>query len=123
MIAGLAYVVIALSAVGTGWGLLTAVLNKPPGAAQLIFAAVVELATVIQSLVAGTKLVTGFHPAELATTIGYLIVILVLLPLAWFWANSERTRFSGVVMAVASLSVLGMTLRLLTLWTPLVGTT
>jgi hypothetical protein len=37
---------------------------------------------------------------------------------AWFWANSERTRFSGVVLAVAALAVLGMTLRLLVLWTP-----
>jgi hypothetical protein len=30
----------------------------------------------------------------------------------------ERTRFSGIVLAVAALSVLAMTLRLLTLWVP-----
>jgi hypothetical protein len=63
-------------------------------------------------------LVLGFRPAELITTIGYLLVIVILIPIAWFWANSERTRYSGVVMAVAALSVLGMTLRLLSLWTP-----
>lgn len=118
MITGLAYLVVGLAAIGTVWGLLTALLNKPPGAQQLIFAAAVEVLTLVQSVVAGVKLALGFRPAEPATTVGYLIVILLLIPLAWFWANSERTRYSGVVMAIAALSVLGMTLRLLTLWTP-----
>jgi hypothetical protein len=118
MIASLAYIIVGLGLIGTAWGLATAVIDKPPGAKQLIFAALVELVTVLQSVIAAAKLVLGFRPAELATTIGYLIVIVVLIPLAWFWANSERTRFSGVVMAVAALSVLGMTLRLLSLWVP-----
>jgi hypothetical protein len=122
LITGLAYVVIGLSVVAMGWGLLTAAMNKPPGAAQLIFAAVLQSVTMVQSIIAGVKLAAGFQPAELATTIGYLIGIVILVPIAWFWANSERTRFSGVVLAVAALSVFGMTLRLLVLWTPLTGT-
>ena len=117
MITGLAYAVLVLSAVGVGWGLLTAVLDKPPGARQLVFAALVELVTVVQSGLALAAVVAGHRPAELATTIGYLVVIVVLIPLAWLWANSERTRYSGVVMAIAALSVLGMTLRLQVLWT------
>ena len=120
MIAAVAYVVIGLSLVGTVWGLVTAVADKPPGAKQLIFAAVVELVAVVQSVIALGKVVLGFRPVELVTTVGYLLVIMVLIPLAWFWANSERTRFSGVVMAIAALSVFGMTLRLLSLWTPAV---
>ena len=55
---------------------------------------------------------------EPATTVGYLIGIVILIPIAWFWANNERTRFSGVVLAVAALAVLAMTLRLLVLWNP-----
>ena len=43
---------------------------------------------------------------------------MLLIPLAWFWANTERTRFSGMVLAVAALAVVAMTLRLLALWTP-----
>lgn len=116
MIPVLAYALVALGGIGTAWGLVTAIADKPPGAKQLIFAAFVELVTVVQSLIAALRLVLGFRPAEPVTTIGYLIVIVILIPLAWFWANSERTRFSGVVMAVAALSVLGMTLRLLSLW-------
>jgi len=117
MIAGLAYTLIGLSLVTTLWGLVTFAANKPPGAKQLIFAAVVEVVTVVQSVIGLARLALGFRPVELATTVGYLLVIMILVPLAWFWANSERTRFSGVVMAIAGLSVFGMTLRLLTLWT------
>ena len=43
---------------------------------------------------------------------------MVLIPVAWLWANSERTRYSGTVLAVAAASVMAMTLRLLVLWVP-----
>jgi hypothetical protein len=118
MIDSLAYVVIALAAVAAIWGLVTAVANKPPGRAQLLFAAGVEVVTVVQSIIAAAKLVAGFRPVEFATTIGYLIGIVILIPVAWLWANAERNRFSGIVLAVAALAVLAMTLRLLVLWTP-----
>jgi hypothetical protein len=117
MIDALAYVVIALAGAATVWGLATAVANKPPGKAQL-FAAGVEVVTVVQSIIAAATLAAGFRPVELATTIGYLIGIVILIPIAWFWANAERNRFSGIVLAVAALGVLAMTLRLLVLWTP-----
>ena len=100
------------------WGLLTAVIKKPPGRAQLIFAAVLELAVVVQTIVALVQLALGFRPAEFGTTIGYLVVVIVIIPIAWFWANNERTRYSGLVMAVAAASVLVMTFRLLSLWVP-----
>jgi hypothetical protein len=118
VIAVLAYVVLALSGVMVVWGLITAARDKPPGKAQLLYAAGVEAVTLIQSVVAFVGLARGFRPAEVATTIGYLIGIVVLIPVAWFWANVERTRFSGVVLAVAGLAVAVMTLRLLQLWTP-----
>ncbi len=108
----------ALAAVSMLWGLLTAIAKLPPGAAQLIFAAVVELAALAQAIVALVQLGMGFRPAEYGTTIGYLIVSVLLIPLAWFWANNERTRFSGLVLAVAAAGLLVMTSRLLSLWVP-----
>jgi hypothetical protein len=120
MIDALAYVLVALAGVAVIWGLVTAAANKPPGKAQLLFAAGVEIVTVVQSIIAAVKLAAGFRPVELATTIGYLIGIVILIPIAWLWANVERNRFSGVVLAVAALGVLAMTLRLLVLWTPAV---
>jgi hypothetical protein len=120
MIDALAYVLVALAGVAVIWGLVTAAANKPPGKAQLLFAAGVEIVTVVQSIIAAVKLAAGFRPVEFATTIGYLIGIVILIPIAWLWANVERNRFSGVVLAVAALGVLAMTLRLLVLWTPAV---
>ena len=118
MINALAYAVVALAGIAVIWGLVTAIANKPPGKAQLLYAAGVEAVTVIQSIIAAAKLVGGFRPAEPATTIGYLIGIVILIPIAWLWANMERSRFSGIVLAVAALAVLAMTLRLLMLWMP-----
>ncbi len=118
MITVLAHVVIGSALVSMIWGLVTAIADKPPGKAQLIYAAGVEAAVLVQSVIAAIMIIGGFRPAEFATTIGYLIGIVVLIPLAWFWANVERTRFSGVVLAVAAAAVAAMTLRLLVLWTP-----
>ena len=92
MIAGLAYALVALAGAAAVWGLLTAALDKPPGKAQLLFAAGVWLLTAVQSVLGLVGLATGFRPVDTATTVGYLLAILVLIPLAWFWANSERTR-------------------------------
>jgi hypothetical protein len=118
MIAPLAYAVLLLAGGSVVWGLLTAAVNRPPGKAQLLYAAFVELAVLVQTVVAVAYLIGGFRPVEMATTVGYLLGIVVLIPAAWLWANTERTRFSGVVLAVAAMAVLGMTLRLLILWAP-----
>lgn len=118
MITVLAYGVMALSGAMVVWGLVTAALDKPPGKAQLLYAAGVEVITVVQTIIGFVGLAQGFRPAEFATTIGYLIGIVVLIPVAWFWANVERTRFSGIVLAIAGLAVAVMTLRLLQLWVP-----
>ena len=114
----LAYVVMALSGVMVVWGLVTAVVDKPPGRAQLLYAAGVEVVTVAQTVIGFVGLGQGFRPVELATTIGYLIGVVVLIPVAWFWANVERPRVSRGVLAVAGLAVAVMTLRLLQLWIP-----
>ena len=118
MIPVLAYALIGLAAVSVLWGIVTAIKDLPPGKPQLLFAAGVWLVTLVQSIIAGVMIGTGFRPAALATTVGYLIGIVIVIPVAWFWANVERTRFSGIVLAVAAMATLAMTLRLLSLWIP-----
>lgn len=116
MIDVLAYVVMGLALVATAWGITTGALNKAPGQAQIVFAALVALITIVQSVIAAVKLGLGYRPDELATTIGYLIGIVLLVPVAGLWALAERTRYSGYVLAVAAFAVLAMTLRLQVLW-------
>lgn len=114
----MAYGVIGLALVATGWGIVTAIANRAPGQAQLLCAALLELVIVVQSVIGLVKIAAGFRPVAMATTVGYLIAIVILMPVAWFWANTERTRFSGVVLAIAAISVGAMTLRLIVLWDP-----
>lgn len=116
MINGLAYAVLVITGVGLIWGLVTTARNVAIGWAQLGWTAVAELITLVQSVIAVVFLVGGYHPVEYATTIGYLIGIVLLLPLGTLWAISDRSRFSGAVLAVAEAGVLAMTLRLLVLW-------
>ena len=82
MIDALAYAVVALAGIAVVWGLVSAIANKPPGKAQLLYAAGLEVVTVIQSIIAAVQMIGGFRPAELATTIGYLIGIVILIPIA-----------------------------------------
>jgi hypothetical protein len=116
VISTLAYAVIALAVIVLGWGLITAIAKRPISWAQLGGVGLLELATVVQSAVAGVRLVGGYRPVEFGTTIGYLIAIVVLLPLGTVWALTDRSRYAGVVLAVAAASVGAMTLRLLNLW-------
>ncbi len=121
MISGLAYVVVGLSVVVLLWGVLTAVLKRPISWAQLIGAGVLELVTLVQSVIAGVGIARGHRLDERATTIGYLIGIVVLVPVGALWALGEKSRWAGVVLGVAAFAVGAMTLRLLNLWGVLGG--
>jgi hypothetical protein len=65
---------------------------------------------------AAVDLVQGRRPPETATYIGYLVGIVVVLPLAIVWALAERTRWSGLVVAVGGFTVAIMTARMVMLW-------
>ena len=116
MIPALAYGVLVLGVVVLVWGLATAIGKWPISWAQLGAVGLLELAVLAQSVVAGVRLGTGYRPVELGTTLGYLVAIVVLLPLGTVWALTDRSRYAGVVLAVAAAAVAAMTLRLLALW-------
>jgi hypothetical protein len=96
-------------------GVVVAVRDRPPGTVTLAVTGLAALATFVQSVVAGYDLVQGRRPPELGTYIGYLVGIVVVLPLAGGWALAERTRWSGVVVAVGGFTVAVMTARLVML--------
>jgi hypothetical protein len=96
-------------------GAVTAIRNRPPGRITLAVAALAAVLTLVQSVLAGIDLARGSEPPETATYIAYLIGIVVVLPLAVAWATAERTRWSGVVVAVGGFTVAIMTARLVML--------
>jgi hypothetical protein len=107
--------VVTLALLTVVCGVVVAVRDRPPGPVTLAVTALAALATLVQSAVAGYDLAQGRRPGELATYIGYLAGIVVVLPVAGAWALAERTRWSGVVVAVGGFTVAVMTARLVLL--------
>jgi hypothetical protein len=113
---GLVAAVVSVALLAAASGVVVALRNRAPGDVTLVLAALGALLTVAQSVAAFVDLVQGRRPPETATYIGYLIGIVVVLPLAIGWALAERTRWSGLVVAVGGLTVAIMTARLVMLF-------
>jgi hypothetical protein len=113
---GLVVTVVVVALLTALAGAVAAVRNRPPGRVVLGVAALAELAVLVQSIVALVAIAGGERPPGTATSVAYLLGILVVLPLAAAWALVERTRWSGAVIAVGALAVAVMTVRVDQIW-------
>lgn len=116
MIDSLALAVVVASLLLGVVALVLAGLDRPPPRPLLVALAALEALVVVQVVVAAVRLVTGDRPDSVASFVGYLLVVLIVLPLGVLWSLEERTRWSTVVLAVACLTVAAMTGRLLAIW-------
>jgi hypothetical protein len=98
------------------WAAVFAVRSRAVILRQLVAAGVVELAIVVQMVVAGVLIAGGHAPADPFTFWGYLVTALFMLPLAGFWAFADRTRWSSVVLIVAAFTLAVMQVRVMQLW-------
>jgi hypothetical protein len=112
---GLVAAVVTAALLTAASGVVVAVRNRAPGRVTLALAALAALLTLGQSVAGAVDLVQGRRPPETATYIGYLVGIVVVLPLAIAWSLAERTRWSGLVVAVGGFTVAIMTARLVLL--------
>lgn len=96
--------------------LLPTALNRSLRVLHLLGAAVVEVVVLVQAVVAAARLIGGYRPEQPALFVGYLLAALVILPLGALLAIAERSRWSGAVLAVASLALTGITWRLQMIW-------
>lgn len=108
-------VVIALAFAMAIWSLVLAARNKHAGRITIGGLAVVELALLVQ-LVVAIVLLQSHQVAQFWTFVGYLAASLIVLPIGAVWALAERTRWGSVVLAVACLVVPVLVLRLNQLW-------
>ncbi len=111
--------VVAVSALAAAlalWALVFVVADRAVVLRQLIAAGVVEAAIVVQGIVLAVLQLTGTPVGDAVTLWGYLLVALLLLPGAAVVAFVERTRWSSVVLAVASVTIIVMELRMWQLW-------
>ena len=112
----LSVLVAAAAMVVAGWAGWFVVRDRAVVLRQLVGAAVVEALLLVEVLVAVARAVAGSAPADPPTFWGYAVTTLVVLPLAALWGFAERTRWSSVVLLLASLTVAFLQLRMLQVW-------
>jgi hypothetical protein len=98
------------------WALVFVVRDRAVILRQLFGAAAVEAVLLVQAIVAGVLLATTDHQVDGPLFWGYVATALVLLPIAAAWAFAERTRWSSVVLLVASLTVGFLGFRMWQIW-------
>lgn len=99
------------------WALWRTVRDQPVITRQLIGGAVIELAIVVQMIIAGILLGTTGHDLLAPVTFwGYLVVSLLILPAAAVVAVVERTRWSSAALLIACGTVAIMQVRVHQLW-------
>jgi len=99
-----------------GWAGLRTLRDQPVILRQLIAGGVVEALLLVQAVLAAVLMAQGERPSDAATFWGYLLTTMLILPVAAAWAFAERTRWSSVVLLVASLTGAFLEYRLLQVW-------
>lgn len=115
MLLPLLLVLVALCLALAGWALAFVVRDRAVILRQLFGAAAVEVVLIVQAVVAGVLIARG-HDVDGPLFWGYVATALVLLPVAAAWAFAERTKWSSVVLMVASLTVGFLAFRLWQIW-------
>lgn len=112
--------VLAYCLVGAGlllgvWSGVQAYRNLPTNDALMIAAIVLEVALLAQTVIGLTRL-GGAHILEPVTFVAYAVGILLPLPLGFYLARIERTRWGSITLGFTAVVVGVMTLRLLQIW-------
>lgn len=122
MVEVLATVLIVSALVVAVWAALLVIAGRPVvidkwhGLALFGGAAVLELGLVTQAVVGFVNLFGTDRQVDGLTFGGYLVGVLLILPLAGFWSLAERTRWGPAVMVVGCLAVTVLIVRLGQIW-------
>ncbi|MCF6507896.1 hypothetical protein E9549_10850 [Blastococcus sp. MG754426] len=96
-------------------GLASTVARRRTGLVHLAGAGLLEALLVLQAVLAFARMGDG-TPADIPTFLGYLFGVLLIPVAGVLWAQAERSRWAGTVLAVAAAAVGVMVWRLLQLW-------
>lgn len=116
MISAFTYILFGYSAVLAVWGLVDAVRNRASSKYQLWFAAGLLVLLVVQLIVSIAMWGQAGEGTDAILFFGYLLTAIVLMPMAWFWAYAELTRWGPAVMFAAGATVFVMVERMDQLW-------
>lgn len=86
-------------------------LDRSPDRVLVALLALLEAGLVVQAVVGIAQLIGGSDDPGV-TFVGYLLAVLVILPLGLLWSLGERSRGATAVLIVALLTVAFLVLRL-----------
>jgi hypothetical protein len=86
-------------------------LDRSPDRLLVVLLALLEVGLVVQAVVGIAQLVRGSGDPGV-TFVGYLLAVLVILPLGLLWSLGERSRGATSVLIVALLTVAFLVVRL-----------
>ncbi|HEY5877285.1 MAG TPA: hypothetical protein VIU11_00140 [Nakamurella sp.] len=121
MIPVLGYAILAAGLLLALWTGIQAARRRPTSEAQMVGAIVVEAALLVQVVIALIRVVGGHPLSEPVTFVAYSIGVLLALPLGFYLAREERTRWGSLCLCFTAVVVAVMVLRLLQLWQAPVG--
>jgi hypothetical protein len=121
MIQGLAIGILSAGLLLGAWTGIQGWRRRPTTEAQMVGAIIVEAALLVQTVIAIVQLVGGRELAEPVTFVAYSVGILLPLPLGFYLARIERTRWGSLSLCFTAVVVAVMTLRLMQLWQAPVG--
>jgi hypothetical protein len=116
MIQGLAIGILSAGLLLGAWLGVQAWRRRPTTEAQMVAAIVLEVALLVQTVIAIVRLVGGVQLDEGVTFVAYSVGILLPLPLGFYLARIERTRWGSLSLCFTAVVVAVMTLRLMQLW-------
>lgn len=118
MLEPLYYILLLLSLLVGGIQLLLGFFGRKPGQPEIMMSLAVLAGLSVQLLVSTSIAIAG-ERAAISTLefFGYLLVAMILMFAAGFWALAEKTKWSTVVLGAASLTVAVMLVRMLQIWT------
>ena len=116
MIGSLATGIITASLVVALIALITTIRNRPVGLVLLVGLGLLEVAVLVQAVIAIVRLISGEEIGQTVVFLGYLATTVVVPLFGAYWGMAERSRWGTGVVAVACLALPALTGRLLQLW-------
>ncbi|GAA4891908.1 hypothetical protein [Actinomycetospora straminea] len=119
MIVGLTLAVLALALAWALWCGVSAALGQAPTRNHRLGLVVLEGVALVQAVVVVVALAVagGRTAGAVVEIVGYLVASLIVLPIGAALAQSERTRYGSVVLAVAGVTLAVLSLRTGQVWT------
>jgi hypothetical protein len=121
MIQGLAIGILSAGLLFGGWLGVQAWRRRATTEAQMVGAIILEAGLLVQAGIAIVKMIGGAQVNEPVTFVAYSLGILLPLPLGFYLARVERTRWGSLSLCFTAVVVAVMTLRLMQLWQAPVG--